>query len=115
MDIVTYVQGKGRHSLDVLLAIFNVTQAKQKHKRTEDVSVGWKDIKERCKQQGKSLSDMAYKKRRDELVQMELIALSPIDQLRNNVKMTRTSMTAASKISEFIQNIQKAAATENEK
>jgi len=114
MDILTYLQGQGRHSIDVLLAIFTLTKQKQKEPN-EAVSISWKEIEKYVEQNMSKISDGTYRARRQELLEMGLVELERINPLASNVKLTSKGMMVASLIKEFIDTIQKTQETETEK
>lgn len=112
MDILTYLQGQGRHSIDVLLAIYTLTQQKQKEQKIEEVRISWKDVESWIKQNISNISDGTYRARRQELLEMGLVELDRIDALRSNVKITAKGMTIASLIKEFADAIKRVEETE---
>lgn len=105
MDILTYLQGQGCHSIDVLLTIFHITQAKQKARQNDDVCVRWKEIRDELASQGKTISDGTYRARRDELVAMQLLKLQRLDCMRADIKMTEKGMKIASIVDEFTEEL----------
>jgi hypothetical protein len=116
MDVLTYLQGKGSHSIDVLLAIFHITAAKREARRTgAETTVRWKEVKDYICSQGKSISDGTYRGRRDELLEMGLLELQPLDDMRADVKMTEKGMTIASIVNEFMEKLNNAYGIESEK
>ena len=49
MDFKDYIQGKGKHSIDLLLAISEISKEKEQ--------IAWKDVKEWFNKNGKNISD----------------------------------------------------------
>jgi len=105
MDVLTYLQGQGRHSIDVLLAIYTLTQQTKKEGNTE---LGWKEINQWIqKNLNTTLSDSTYRARRQELEALGLVELSPIDKLRSTVKLTPKGAKYATVVIEFLEKIKK--------
>lgn len=90
MDLIDYLQGEGRHAIDVLLAIFKLS-----HKDIECKAVSWKDVKEWFHQHGKNLSDGTFRKRRDELEQLGLVKKESIDRMKFNFSITPKGVEVA--------------------
>jgi len=104
MDIIDYLQGEGRHAIDVLLAIYELSCKLEK-------TVGWKDVKEWFYQHGKILSDGTFRKRRDELEQLGLIRKESTDRLKFNFLITPKGAEVAIALEDLIAKLN---AIENE-
>jgi len=97
-NLLNYLQGHS-HSIDVLLTSFYITD------KNKSSIVGWMEIKEYLKNQGIYISDTAYKRRRNELVQLDLAELKPIDSYRNRIALTKKGVAVALLIIEFSEKL----------
>jgi len=97
MEIVDYLQGKGRHSVDVLLAIYDLSASG---------NVSWKDVKQWFKERGKNVSDGTFRARREELVELGLAEKTEgADQLKFGVKLTGTGVETARVIKQTLEKL----------
>jgi hypothetical protein len=97
MDLIDYLQGEGRHSIDVLLAIWDLSPAD-----IECKPVTWKDVKEWFHQHGKNLSDATFRKRRDELEQLGLVRKESRDRFKFDVFITPKGAETATALKDLI-------------
>jgi repressor of nif and glnA expression len=104
MDIVDYLQGQFRHSIDVLLAIYELSSSPEK-------PVGWKQVREWFRQRGKRLPDGTFRKRRNELEQLKLVRKISVDPLKFNVAITPKGVEVARALEDLTSKLK---AVENE-
>lgn len=113
MDILTYIQGKGKHSIDILLAIYAITAERMQKEELKDIIISWKDIKEGVKSKGKTLSDGTYRDRRDELVDLGMLEKVRTDPLKHNVRMTERGLRIGEAFQKFLDAMKEFDVSEN--
>jgi hypothetical protein len=96
-DLQDYLQNP--HSIDVLLAILEISSDKKRH--NEELVIGWNEVKMHIQKTGVVCSDTTFRHRRDELVEIGVLELVPIDILRDNVKLTVRGFQAACIVKKF--------------
>ncbi|MCS7124581.1 MAG: hypothetical protein NZ932_04100 [Candidatus Bathyarchaeota archaeon] len=98
MEIVNYIQGNGRHSINLVLAIYSLSQKGE---------VKVKDVKQWIRREFRtSISDIAYKNRRDELVKLGLLELKPLGRLKSTVALTPKGVKFAELLVDFCKNLE---------
>jgi len=113
MKILNYIQGEGKHSIDVLLAIYAITVERLQKQELQDIVISWKDIKEQVKSTGRTLSDGTYRDRRDELVDLGILEKVRTDPLKHNVKMTQRGLQIGEALQKFIDTMKEFDTPEN--
>jgi len=102
MDIVTYIQGRTKCSLEIINALLEITVEKQR--KQEDAVISWKEIKTRYRQK-KPIPEATlyrmYRQCRDELVELGLAVLVPLDRAAANVELTQQGIKIAEITSKF--------------
>jgi len=107
MDILTYIQGRTKCSLDIINALLEITREKQR--KREDTAISWKEVRTLFKQKNcnnrETIADSTlyhmYRQCREELVELGLAALVPIDRVAANVRLTPRGIKIAVITSEF--------------
>jgi len=107
VNVITYIQGRTKCSLDIINALLEITEKKQR--KQEDTTISWKEIKTLFKQKNchseKAIADSTlyhmYRQCRDELVELGLAVLIPIDRVAANVRLTPQGIRIAHITSEF--------------
>lgn len=115
MDFVNYIQGEGRHSINLLLAIYALSQNVEQHGK-KGISVG--EIKQWLRRELQtSMSDLTYRRRRDELVKLGLLELVKTERrFQYAVALTPKGEAYAKLLFEFVEKAkQLEAATDNQK
>jgi len=105
MDVIDYLQGMGRHSISFLLAIYDISRnAAEKHGRKV---VNAKDIKQWFQRElGISISDLAYRRRRDELVELGFLELVNIGKrFQHAVALTPKGVAFAELVKNFVDKV----------
>lgn len=112
MDILTYIQGQSRRSLNVIIALLEITMEKQK--KQEDTAISWNEVKTRFKQQkpiATSTLYHLYRQCRDDLVELGLAILVPCahsrDSRASDIKLTAQGSKIAVIIAEFTNQLTK--------
>ena len=102
MDFKDYIQGKGKHSIDLLLAISEISKEKEQ--------IAWKDVKEWFNKNGKNISDQTYRKRSDELEQLGLVTKEPMtsDPFKKVIKLTDKGLIYTALLRDFLGRIEEA-------
>lgn len=85
MKIIDYLQSIS-HSIDMLLALDSLSP---------NGAVGWNDVKQWCRKQGIKISDSAFRKRRDELIDLGLAVRVPMDNLKSKAQLTKKGKQVA--------------------
>jgi len=99
MEIVDYLQGRGKHSIEVLLALHAMSIA--------DGLVDWKDVKQWFRQHGSTISDGTFRRRRVELVELGLAEkVNTRDPLKFAVKLTAKGEKVAELLEDLIEKLQ---------
>lgn len=107
MDIITYIQGRTKCSLDLINALLEITREKQR--KREDTAISWKEVRTLFKQKNynnrETIADSTlyhmYRQCRDELVELGLAVLIPIDRVAANIRLTPQGIRIAQITSEF--------------
>jgi hypothetical protein len=107
MDFVTYLQGEGKHGINVLLALHALTKkAEQEGKPT---LIGWSAVKKWINENmHTSITDGTYRNRINELSKMGFVEIHPVDKLRNRVTLTSEGIHYAEMLAEFIEKVKAA-------
>ncbi len=98
MEIVEYIQGKSKHSIDVLLAIHAMS--------IDGAAVSWKHIKDWFRNHSKNIADGTYRARRRELEEMGLVEKEHIDSLKFSVKLTPLGVEVVHVMEEMIKKLE---------
>lgn len=98
MEIVDYIQGKAKHSIDVLLAIRAMS--------IDGATVSWKHIKDWFRNHNKNISDGTYRARREELKELGLVEKEHIDPLKFSVKLTPLGVEVVHVIEAMIKKLE---------
>lgn len=97
MQIREYIQGPGRHSIEVLLALHTIALSKN--------VINWKDVKEWFNDHGSKIADSTFRFRREELVKLGLAEKQPIGPLKYGVKLTDKGIKVAEIVEQMIENL----------
>jgi hypothetical protein len=107
MDFVTYLQGEGKHGINVLLALYALTKKAEQEGKPK--LIGWNAVEKWIKENmNTSVTDGTYRNRINELLKMEFVEFHAIDKLRNRVALTPKGMKYAEMLAEFIEKIKTA-------
>lgn len=97
MQIREYIQGPGRHSIEVLLALHAIALSTN--------VINWKDVKEWFNEHGSKIADSTFRTRREELVKLGLAEKQPTGPLKYGVKLTSKGIKVAEIIEQMIENL----------
>lgn len=109
MDFMDYVQGKNRHSVNVLVALYELTR-KARSEGAREPAFGKKEV---CGWIERNLNtvpaDSTYTNRKEELAALGLVQYVPLDRMRNRVRLTPKGEKYAAMLAEFLEKVREAA------
>jgi hypothetical protein len=106
MDIVTYLQGENRRSIEIMNVLLELTEEKQQ--RNDMTALSWNEVKKRFRQTKpipESTLYRMYRQCRDELEALGLVELIPINVSAADIRLTEQGIRVAKLISEFTHRI----------
>lgn len=103
IDLLTYIQGKNKHGIDLLMALHELTIEKQTESNTSIIE--YKEIEMWMNEHGYGLA--AYPPRKEELKALGLITTHPRKNAGEDVELTEKGIKVAEIVCDLIRKLHK--------